>query len=149
MSRRKKSKALNLTPLIDVMTTLIIFILIQSSDSPVEVPGEIKLTDSEYGESVEVNESLNVSLDEIRLGDDFSLEITDGNIPDSYSHESESKLIKDLYEKVTDLREATEKKEIDINLNFDKRLPSESVKKVIYTVTMAGVENIYFIGEKK
>lgn len=149
MFKRRKNKALNLTPLIDVMTTLIIFILIQSSDSPVEVSDNIKLANSEFGESVKENQSLNISLDEISLGEEFTLEIENGNIPESYSHESESQLIESLYKEVMTLRESTDKKELDMNLNFDKRIPSDSVKKVIYTVTMAGVENIYFIGEKK
>jgi len=146
---KKRNRALNLTPLIDVMTTLIIFILIQSSDSPVEVKDSIRLAKAEYGEAVKKNEILTVGLEEISLGDDYKIKLKKGEIPKNLSHKSESKLIQSLYQKITSLREATDKKEIDMNLSFDKRVPSDSVKKIIYTVTMAGVNNIYYIGEQK
>jgi len=149
MFKKKKNRALNLTPLIDVMTTLIIFILIQSSDSPVEVKNSIQLSKGQNGQAAKENSILTIGLKEITLDKDFKIEIDKGKIPSKLSHKKESKLIKNLYKKITSLVQESEKKSIDMNLSFDKRVPADSVKKIIYTVTMAGVNNIYYIGEKK
>jgi len=152
MYKRKRNKALNLTPLIDVMTTLIIFILIQSSDSPVEVEDQIKLAKSEYGESVKNNTKLTVGMEEINLGDDYKISIVEGEIPERYSHKSEKKLIEDLYNHIAQLKESKKESKDDkvgINLSFDKRVSADSVKKIIYTLTVAGVDDIYYIGEKE
>ncbi len=153
MFKKKKSKALNLTPLIDVMTTLIIFILIQSSDSAVRVDDNIKLSTNEYGDVIKKNENITVSLKELKIGEDFKIKLEKGRFNKKMAHKKESRLIQPLYQEITQLRESAdndkEKKGLNINVSFDKRLPSDSVKKVIYTATMAGVDNIFYVGEEK
>ena len=148
---KKKKKTVNLTPLIDVMTTLIIFILIQSSDSTVEINEPIELAQNEYAESVEELDSILVGMNEIKIGEDFKLSLNKGNFEDKDLLESETKIVSALYEKITKMREdkVKLKKDLSINLAFDKSVPSDSVKKVIFTATMAGVDNIFYLGESK
>lgn len=149
---KKKKKSVNLTPLIDVMTTLIIFILIQSSDSTVEIDEPIDLAQNEYAESVEGKlDSILVGMNEIVIGEDFKLSLKQGNVAAKDLLESETKIISPLYEKISKMREdkIKNKKDLSVNLAFDKSVPSDSVKKVIFTATMAGVDNIYYLGEEK
>lgn len=147
MVKKKKSKFLNLTPLIDVMTTLIIFILIQSSDSVVRVDDKIKLPTNNFGDNVEKNENLIVSLKDIKIGKKFRLDLKKGHVNSRHLHKEEDKLIKPLYKQILALRESNEEKDFNMNFTFDKRLPADSVKKIIYTATVAGVDNIFYIGE--
>lgn len=149
---KKKKKSVNLTPLIDVMTTLIIFILIQSSDSAVEIDEPIELAQNEYAESVEKDlDSILIGMNEIAIGEDFKLALKQGNIESKDLLESETKIISPLYEKITKMREdkVKLKKDLSLNLAFDKSVPADSVKKVIFTATMAGVDNIFYLGESK
>lgn len=151
MKRRRKSRALNLTPLIDVMTTLIIFILIQSSDSEVEVYEGIDLAKQSYGDTVKSNEKIEVSLKGLKLKNGFNIDLKQGEFSKRDLHKEENKLVVKLFNEIEKLREEKVKKgeKFDLNLSFDKRIPVESVRKVIYTATVAGVDNIFYLGERK
>lgn len=152
MFKKKKSRALNLTPLIDVMTTIIIFILIQSSDSAVEVNDGIRLSNAEFGDSIKKSDNILVGLNNLKIGKDFEIKLQKGRFAGALSHKKEDRLINPLYDEITKRRESlseTEQKDLNMNISFDKRIPADSVKKVIYTATMAGVNNIFYVGEEK
>lgn len=151
MFKKKKSRALNLTPLIDVMTTLIIFILIQSSDSEVRVEDQLELSNQNYGDTVKENEQLEVSLDGLKLREDLQIKFKNGKFNDQELHKEEKKLVVKLFSEIEKLRREKEEngEKLDLNLSIDKRTPVDAVKKIIYTVTVAGVDNIFYLGEKK
>ena len=140
---KRKVSSLNLTPLMDVFTILVFFLLFHSSGSDIlKTPKQIKLPDSvveaKPRETVVIMVSPDVVLvqGEAVIGTPELLENSIGTV-----HEVTDRL-KQLERNIIGINTKTVAKSREITILADKTIPFKVLKKIMSTCTGSGYERI-------
>ncbi len=150
MFRRKNKKSsevdIQLTALVDVLTILLVFFMVQQSTGSehIKVKDSITLPYAEFGYSTPLKENVNVIISDgfIKVGDNELLKLSGGKFNTSQLHEDDSEFISALHDKITKDEEWSEKKEFQWVLLADEKVPYETIKKTIYTLAISGFTKI-------
>jgi biopolymer transport protein ExbD len=143
--QESKEIFLNLTPMIDIMTCLLFFLLLGYKSQSVMLEGAqgIQLPPSTSDKGLIVSLTLTVTDKEIKLMDSHVMFLDKGKVP---AKDLEGVKILPLYNRVSRIIQL---KKMDpdnafVLLMADKRLSSDLVTKVMKTCGMAGMPNFRF-----
>jgi biopolymer transport protein ExbD len=135
----------NLTPLIDILTCLLFFLLLGYKSQSIMLEGakNIELPPSSSEKGLVVTLTVSAGLAELKLQDSHVMFLKKGKIPDN--EVSGSKVLP-LYNRMVRLLQL---KKVDpsnavILLLADKRLTSDVVTKIMKTCGMAGIPKFHF-----
>ena len=141
----KDSVNLNLTPMIDILTTLLFFLLCgyQSQAESVKGGESLDLPRSISEKGLSVSLTVIISLDTIQVEGNEALQMQEGKLQDK--HIKDNKVIP-LYNLLTRLLEQEKMNQLQVDksavlLAADRRLTSDVVTKVMKTCGMAGIPN--------
>lgn len=148
-NNKKSTFILQLTAMVDMFTIMIVFLLKSYSTSAVHItPQEgLKLPNSSsYSQPVEALKLI-VALDGVYVDDSKVLIMKDGKLGGAELDPNDPDFIKPLYEKLNEIAEKS-KSIADVNeehefegkvvMQADSRLNYKTLKKVMYTASMAG-----------
>jgi biopolymer transport protein ExbD len=162
MSRRKKFEMkprnnstfqLNITSMTDMFTLLLVFLLQNFSTSSVQIDPVKNLalpTSNSYKNPVDILQ-VSVSLDEVKVLDKIVAKILDRNIASADIDPQDSNFIlplfKELQEKAKDpkAKKTEDEDNGQIILQADKSLPYQTLRKIMYTASMAGFPHVKLI----
>ena len=136
---------LNLTPMIDIMTCLLFFLLLgyKSQSLMLEGAKDIKLPPSASDKGLVISLTVTVTFTEIKLMDSHIMFLKNGTVSPK---DLEGNKIMPLYNRMVRILQM---KKMDPNNSFvlllaDKRLNTDVVTKVMKTCGMAGMPNFHF-----
>jgi biopolymer transport protein ExbD len=149
--RGKKSTnaELNVVPMVDMMTMLVIFLLQQfsSTGEVLYMQKDIKLPDAQHGQMIEVAPVVAISADQIvvtgvKVADVLDLDRDPGylNIPALEERLRDEKKRWEFIHK----SDPTSKWDGVVNIQADKAVPFRIVKRVMYSCGVAGYFNVNF-----
>ncbi|MQX51812.1 biopolymer transporter ExbD [Alcanivorax sp. PA15-N-34] len=138
----KSGTGLNLTSLMDIFTILLLYLLVNQSDTPLEPPKDVKLPDSIV--ETKPRETLVVTVN----GDQV---IVKGEPVISMAEVLESKgIIDPIRERMVEIRESSiglgseeeEDKSTEVTIMADRKVPYSIMKRVMASCTAAGYTKI-------
>lgn len=138
----KSGSGLNLTSLMDIFTILLLYLLVNQSDTPLEPPKDVKLPDSIV--ETKPRETLVVTVN----GDQV---IVKGEPVISMAEVLESKgIIDPIRERMVEIRESSiglgseeeEDKSTEVTIMADRKVPYSIMKRVMASCTAAGYTKI-------
>lgn len=138
----KSGTGLNLTSLMDIFTILLLYLLVNQSDTPLEPPKDVKLPDSIV--ETKPRETLVVTVN----GDQV---IVKGEPVISMAEVLESKgIIDPIRERMVEIRESSiglgseeeEDKSTEVTIMADRKVPYSIMKRVMASCTVAGYTKI-------
>ncbi|MCB0411410.1 MAG: biopolymer transporter ExbD [Bdellovibrionales bacterium] len=144
---------LQLTSMVDMFTIMIVFLLKSYSTSAVQVNPHEKLqlpSSTSYKDPVEALR-LVVALDGIYVDDNRIVELKDGQVADADTDAGDKNFIRPLYEALDKQAEksrgiANKNEDLEfegsIVMQADKRLNYATLKKVMYTSSIAGYADL-------
>jgi biopolymer transport protein ExbD len=144
MSRNRLGIAgLNLTPLMDVFTTLVFFLVVnQSTTEVLESPKQITLPDSVVEEKPRETVVIFVSPDEITVQGEPVARVADILAANTEDVAGVGLKLAELSQKVIGLRTRTVAESQEVTILADKSVPFNVVKKVMSTCTGQGYARI-------
>jgi len=148
-NNKKTTFILQLTVMVDMFTIMIVFLLKSYSTSAVHITPQkgLKLPSSaSYSQPVEALKLI-VALDGVYVDDNQVLKMDNGKLTTAELDPNDDDFIKPLYEKLNEIAEKS-KAIADVNeehefegkvvMQADSRLNYKTLKKVMYTASMAG-----------
>lgn len=149
--KKNSTFTLNITSMTDMFTILLVFLLQSYGTSVVEIPmvDGLRLPASNSQSNPVDSVKLSISAKELKLGDQKIADVNDANFAASDLDTSDSNFIKPLFaelEKIT--KESPDKdyvKEGRILLQADQELPYATIRKVMYTASMAGYPQLKLV----
>ena len=136
---------LNLTPLIDILTCLLFFLLLgyRSQSIMLEEAKDIQLPPSSSENGMVITMTLSAGLKEIKLEDSHVMFLDQGRIP---PRELSQDKILPLYQRMVRLVELKKHDQTKLIVLFlaDRRLKADVITKIKKTCGMAGVPNFHF-----
>jgi biopolymer transport protein ExbD len=147
--RRATNAELNVVPMVDMMTMLVIFLLQQfsSTGEVLYMQKDIKLPDARHGQLIEIAPVVAVSFDQIvvtgvKVADIPDLEKGSGylNIPALEERLRDEKKRWEFIHK----SDTASKWDGVVNIQADKGVPFRIVKRVMYSCGVAGYFNVNF-----
>ena len=151
MTRGRKgvNAELNVVPMVDMMTMLVIFLLQQfsSTGEVLYMQKDIKLPDARHGQMIELAPVVAISTHEVVVTGQKVADIADMDRDSGYLN------IPTLEERLRDekkrwdfLHQSDPSKKWDgiVNIQADKKVPFRIVKRVMYSCGVAGYFNINF-----
>jgi biopolymer transport protein ExbD len=147
--RRSTNAELNVVPMVDMMTMLVIFLLQQfsSTGEVLYMQKDIKLPDARHGQMIEIAPVVAISFDQVVV---TGVKVAD--IPD-LDRDSGYLNIPTLEERLRDEKKRWEfihkadpgsKWDGIVNIQADKTVPFRIVKRVMYSCGVAGYFNVNF-----
>ncbi len=139
----KSSSSLNLTSLMDIFTILLLYLLVNQSDTPLEPPKDVKLPDSIV--ETKPRETLVVTVNE-----DAVIVKGEPVVLMSELLESESRVIEPIRDRMVKIREssiglgeeAEEDKSTEVTIMADRKVHYSVMKRVMASCTAAGYTKI-------
>jgi biopolymer transport protein ExbD len=162
MSRRRRfaldiknnsTFSLNITSMTDMFTLLLVFLLQNFSTSSVEIKSieGLKLpTSNSYKNPVDILQ-VSVSLEDIRVSDKIVAKIGNRQIASADVDPQDSNFIQPLFKELQARAQDPKSKKNDdqdngqILLQADQNLPYQTLRKVMYTASMAGFPHVKLI----
>lgn len=162
MSRRRRFSldvkqnstfALNITSMTDMFTLLLVFLLQNFSTSSVEINPVIGMklpVSNSYKNPVDILQ-VSVSMDEIRVADKVVATIKNRQIASVDIDPQDSNFIQPLFKMLQEHAKDPKAKKADdqdngqILLQADQGLPYQTLRKVMYTASMAGFPHVKLI----
>lgn len=147
MLRRKKKKNFNLplTPLIDIFSILVIFLITGTYFAPasIEMPDDLDLPNSKSTESLEVATQVVISRSRVSIPDlKYSLPLKSFQSLEGSKISDFQAQISGLVEKIP----ASQRQNgVTVNLVADKSLPYSLVYNVIQAARVKNVDNVLFV----
>lgn len=140
-----KEIVLNLTPMIDILTCLLFFLLLGYKSQSLTLEGAkgIQLPPSDSDKGLVVSMPLTVTQREIKLMDSHVMFIQNGELA---AKDLEGSKILPLYNRLVHLLRV---RKMDVSKAFvllmaDKRLNTDLITKIMQTCGMAGLPNFHF-----
>lgn len=147
--RREKKKSeveVQLTALVDALTILLVFFMMQQAvgSEQLEVKDKLNLPFAKNAYDTKVKENVNVIItsDSLKVSDQELLTLDTGKYSKAQLHEDDSEFISALHDKITDENEFGDKKDHQWIILADEKVPYATVKKTIYTLAISGYTNI-------
>jgi biopolymer transport protein ExbD len=149
----KDSIFLNLTPMIDILTCLLFFLLLGYKSQAESVQGveDLELPTSISEKGLTITLTLTAGMSAIKVENADAVAMQEGTIPDKFL--SKEKIVP-LYNLLVKLLEAEKMnwQKLDrsaVLLAADKRLKSDVIVKIMKTCGMAGIPNFRFAVSKQ
>lgn len=151
--KQNSTFALNITSMTDMFTLLLVFLLQNFSTSSVEINpvNGMKLpVSNSYKNPVDVLQ-ISVSMDEIRVSDKVVAHVQNRQIASADVDPQDSNFIqplfKELQERAKDpkAKKGEEEDNGQLLLQADQNLPYQTLRKVMYTASMAGFPHVKLI----
>ncbi len=147
--RRATNAELNVVPMVDMMTMLVIFLLAQfsSTGEVLYMQKDIKLPDAHHGQMIEIAPVVAISADQVVVTGVKVADIADMDKDSGYLN------IPTLEERLRDEKKRWEfihksdpasKWDGLVNIQADKGVPFRIVKRVMYSCGVAGYFNVNF-----
>ena len=162
MSRRRRfaldvknnsTFSLNITSMTDMFTLLLVFLLQNFSTSSVEIKpiDGLKLpVSNSYKNPVDVLQ-VSISLDDIRVSDKIVAKVANRQIASTDVDPQDSNFIQPLFKELQERAKDPKAKKTDdedngqILVQADQNLPYQTLRKVMYTASMAGFPHVKLI----
>lgn len=147
--RRTTNAELNVVPMVDMMTMLVIFLLQQfsSTGEVLYMQKDIKLPDAHHGQAIEIAPVVAISAEQVVVTGQKVALVADLDRDSGYLN------IPDLEERLRDEKKRWEfihqndpdqKWDGIVNIQADKKVPFRIVKRVMYSCGVAGYFNVNF-----
>jgi biopolymer transport protein ExbD len=147
--RKGTNAELNVVPMVDMMTLLVIFLLQQfsSTGEVLYMQKDIKLPDAHHGQAIEIAPVVAISAEQVVVTGQKVALVADLDRDSGYLN------IPDLEERLRDEKKRWEfihqqdpDKKWDgvVNIQADKKVPFRIVKRVMYSCGVAGYFNVNF-----
>ncbi len=143
--------SLNLTPMMDILTSLLFFLMVNMATQSQSMEGEkgLKLPTSVSEKELVVTLTVTVTLDAIKIEDSPVVILKKGRIKKK-DIENKTRIVP-LYERLVRIIEEKKKKGLEVSkdtsivlLLADRRLKADTITKVMKTCGMAGIPNFHF-----
>lgn len=159
MSRRKRFEmnlkqnstfALNITSMTDMFTLLLVFLLQNFAATTVEIkPVEnLALPSSNSYKNPVMSIQISVSTKEIKVGEEVVAQVQNRDIASAAIDPQDTNFIKPLFAKLQALAKDPNIKQEEKNqimLQADQDLPYQTLRKVMYTASMAGFPQVKLV----
>ena len=147
--KRNQSFGLNITSMTDMFTILLVFLLQNFAAGEVNIdPAEgVRLPQSMTDKNPVDGAKLSVSSKEIKFDQKVVALIKDNKVDSASLDASDNQFIKPLFDELKKLNTANEKlaKTGKVLLQADENLPYETLRKIMYTASMAGFPNLKLV----
>lgn len=148
--RKNSSFTLNITSMTDMFTILLVFLLQTFSSSDVEIlPIDgLRLPASNTTANPVNGIKVSISKESIRIDDKIIATVKDLNVDEKAIDPKDHNFILPLFNELDQLAKKAEKgpaKEGKILLQADESLPYQTVRKVMYTASMAGFPQLKMV----
>ncbi len=147
--KRSQTFGLNITSLTDMFTILLVFLLQNFAAGEVQIdPAEgVRLPQSMTDKNPVDGAKLSISSKEIKFDQKIVALIKDNKVDSASLDASDNQFIKPLFDELKKLNMANEKlaKTGKVLLQADENLPYETLRKVMYTASMAGFPNLKLV----
>jgi biopolymer transport protein ExbD len=144
-----KSFGLNITSMTDMFTILLVFLLQSFAAGEVQIdPAEgVRLPSSSTEKNLVDGAKLSVSSKEIKFGNKVVALIIDQQVDKASLEANDPNFIKPLFEELKKLNTENEKiaKTGKVLLQADQEIPYGTLRKIMYTASMAGFPNLKLI----
>ena len=147
--KRNQSFTLNITSMTDMFTILLVFLLqsFAAGEIHIDPVSGLRLPSSNSEKNPVNGVKISASPTEIKVDQLTVAGITDNQIVQSAIDPSDSQFIKPLFDELMKVNKADEKlaKTGKILLQADQNLPYATLRKIMYTASMAGFPNLKLI----
>lgn len=147
--KRNQSFTLNITSMTDMFTILLVFLLqsFAAGEIHIDPVSGLRLPTSTSEKNPVIGIKLAISPTELRFEDKSIAKVNNQNIETAAMDPNDSNFIKPLFDELQKVNEKNEKlaKTGKILLQADQELPFSTVRKVMYTASMAGFPNVKLV----
>jgi biopolymer transport protein ExbD len=148
--RRPITTDLNVVPMVDMMTMLVIFLLMQFSATGeiLYMQKDIKLPDARHGQVIEVAPVVAISSSQIVVSGQKVAEVADVERSDDFAIPGLEERLRDEKKRWDFIHQNDPDRERnwkgDVNIQADQKVPFRILKRVMYTAGQAGYFNVNF-----
>ncbi len=147
--KRNQSFTLNITSMTDMFTILLVFLLQSFAAGEVNIDAAegVRLPSSTTEKNPVNGVKLSISPTELKIDQKLLAKVSNNTIEASAIDSSDSNFIKPLFDQLEAVNKADPKlaKMGKILLQADESLPYSTVRKIMYTASMAGFPNVKLI----
>lgn len=147
--KRNQSFALNITSMTDMFTILLVFLLQTYNTSEVQVENAlgVRLPSSSTEKNPVSGVKISLSQDELKLDQTVLAQVKNNEFESASIDNSDSNFIKPLFTALQKINSDTTLKEKPGRILFqaDQELPYATLRKVMYTASMAGFPNLKLV----
>jgi biopolymer transport protein ExbD len=152
MQRRRRSTNadLNVVPMVDMMTMLVIFLLMQFSATGevLYIQKDIKLPDARHGQAIEVAPVVAISASQIVVSGQKVAEVADVERSEDFAIPGLEERLRDEKKRWDFIHQNDPDRDRnwkgDVNIQADTKVPFRILKRVMYTAGQAGYFNVNF-----
>ncbi|MFN8790010.1 MAG: biopolymer transporter ExbD [Bdellovibrionales bacterium] len=159
MSRRKRFEldvkhnstfTLNITSMADMFTLLLVFLLQNFATNPVEIKpiDGLRLPTSNTYKNPIISIQVSISTKEIRVGEKVIAQVRDRDVASGDIDPQDTNFIQPLFKELQAVAQDPNLKKEEKNqimLQADEGLPYQTVRKVLYTASMAGFPQVKLV----
>ena len=141
---------LNVVPMVDMMTMLVIFLLMQFSATGeiLYMQKDIKLPDAQHGQTIEVAPVVAISASQIVVSGQKVAEVAEVERGDDFAIPGLEEKLRDEKKRWDFIHQNDPDREKnwkgDVNIQADQKVPFRILKRVMYTAGQAGYFNVNF-----
>lgn len=151
MIKRRKKKvvkthSVQLTALVDAFTILLVFFLVQFSNTTDKIKQEknVELPITSYSQPITTETLIPVAIsaNEVLLDDIVIAKLSRGKFVRADLSRKDSDFVETIYQNLSKQEDFKEKSEHTWVLQPDKAVPYKTLKKIIYTLAISGITDI-------
>lgn len=146
--KRNQSFTLNITSMTDMFTIMLVFLLQNfASEVNIDPVAGLRLPQSTSDKNPVLGVKLSISPTELRFEDKVIAQVNGQNIDSSVIDKNDSNFIRPLFDELQKYNKENEKlaKTGNVLLQADQDLPYATLRKVMYTASMAGFPKLKMI----
>ncbi|MCK6597103.1 MAG: biopolymer transporter ExbD [Bdellovibrionaceae bacterium] len=148
--KKNSNITVNITSLTDMFTVMLVFLLqtYNTSEVQIEPPKDVRLPSSKSESVLTQSYQISLSQDALKANNEVLAELKNNEFETKDQEEKDPNFIKPLFAHLDKkMKENSDKnvKEGKLSLLVDKALPYLTIKKVMYTASMAGFPQIKLI----
>jgi biopolymer transport protein ExbD len=146
--KQNQTFSLNITSMTDMFTIMLVFLLQTFATSEVQIEPEagIRLPASSTEKSPTNGIKISLTTNELKIDSKSLAKVNNKEIDKSAFEDSDNSFIKPLFAELQKINENKDDKRIGkILLQADQQIPYLTLKKVMYTASLAGFPNIKLV----
>lgn len=150
--KRNQTFALNITSMTDMFTILLVFLLqtYSTNDVQLDLATGVRLPSSNTEKNPVDAIKISISPTELKMDQLKLANVENNNIEMNAIDKNDSNFIKPLFDELQKINAQTENKLIQnkigkVLLQADEELPYSTVRKIMYTASMAGFPNLKLV----